>query len=48
MRDWVARILEPEVEMLEPIEDGRVLLEVSFVLKPDIWDSALKPTEIGG
>ena len=36
MRDRVVRMLEREFEMLEPVKDGRALLEAEARLKPDI------------
>lgn len=36
MRDRVVRLLEREFEMLEPVQDGRALLEAASRLKPDV------------
>lgn len=36
MRDRVVRMLGREFEMLEPVEDGRALLEAASRLKPDV------------
>lgn len=36
MRDRVVRMLEHEFEMLEPVKDGRALLEAAARLKPDV------------
>jgi DNA-binding NarL/FixJ family response regulator len=36
MRDRVVRMLEREFEMLEPVNDGRALLEAAARLKPDV------------
>lgn len=36
MRDRVVRMLEREFEMLEPVQDGRALLEAASRLKPDV------------
>jgi len=36
MRDRVVRLLGREFEMLEPVEDGRALLEAAARLQPDV------------
>lgn len=36
MRERVVRMLEREFEMLEPVSDGRALLEAASKLKPDV------------
>jgi DNA-binding NarL/FixJ family response regulator len=36
MRDTVVHLLEPEFEMLEPVADGRALLEKVWELRPDV------------
>jgi DNA-binding NarL/FixJ family response regulator len=36
MRDRVVRMLEREFEMLEPVKDGRALLEAATRLEPDV------------
>lgn len=36
MRERVVRMLEREFEMLEPVSDGRALLEAASSLKPDV------------
>jgi DNA-binding NarL/FixJ family response regulator len=36
MRDRVVGMLEREFEMLEPVKDGRALLEAATKLKPDV------------
>ena len=36
MRDRVVRMLEREFEMLEPVKDGRALLEAAARLQPDV------------
>ena len=36
MRDRVVRLLGREFEMLEPVKDGRELLEASLKLRPDV------------
>ena len=36
MRDRVVRLLGREFEMLEPVTDGRELLEASLKLRPDV------------
>jgi DNA-binding NarL/FixJ family response regulator len=36
MRDNVVRLLEREFEILDPVEDGRALLEAASKLKPDV------------
>jgi DNA-binding NarL/FixJ family response regulator len=36
MRDRVVRLLEHEFEMLEPVKDGRALLDAASILKPDV------------
>jgi DNA-binding NarL/FixJ family response regulator len=36
IRDRVVRLLEHEFEMLEPVKDGRELLEAASRLKPDV------------
>ena len=36
MRDRVVRMLEREFEMLEPVKDGRALIEAEARLKPDV------------
>ena len=36
MRDRVVRMLEREFEMLEPVNDGRALLEAAARLEPDV------------
>jgi DNA-binding NarL/FixJ family response regulator len=36
IRDRVVRLLEREFEMLEPVKDGRELLESASRLKPDV------------
>jgi len=36
MRDRVVRMLEHEFEMLEPVKDGRALLEAADKHKPDV------------
>lgn len=36
MRERVVRMLEREFEMLEPVSDGRALLEAASTLKPDV------------
>jgi DNA-binding NarL/FixJ family response regulator len=36
MRDRVVRLLEREFEVLEPVEDGRALLDAASKLNPDV------------
>jgi DNA-binding NarL/FixJ family response regulator len=36
MRDRVVRMLERDFEMLEPVKDGRALVEAATRLKPDV------------
>ncbi|MBV9959002.1 MAG: response regulator transcription factor [Acidobacteria bacterium] len=36
MRDRVIRMLRQEFEMLEPVQDGRALLEAASKLQPDV------------
>ncbi|MFL6228113.1 MAG: response regulator transcription factor [Pyrinomonadaceae bacterium] len=48
MRDRVIRLLEREFEMLEPVKDGRALLEAATRLQPDVCLLDISMPDING
>lgn len=48
MRDRVVRMLGREFEMLEPVGDGRALLEAAYRLEPDVCLVDISMPDLGG